>query len=153
MLRSKAAALVLAAGILLPAPAGAMSIARHERERRRCYNSSAECRGDQDYDNGRDDNRRAGISPGPFDRSPVDIHDNNLTVCFPFSTCGKKDGEQDPSQPMQPKEPITCIIQFPYHCDKRPKGMITDPRKLAQFPVTVVQMSLEFAQKILQLVV
>lgn len=96
----KVAAGIIGLSILLPTPA----FANHERDRRRCYNSSAECRGDEDYDNGRDDNRRAGISPGPFDRSPVDIHDNNLTVCFPFSQCkdpnpDQKNPDPEPSAP------------------------------------------------------
>jgi hypothetical protein len=32
-------------------------------------------------------------------------------------------------------------------------SIITDPAKLIQFPITVVQMSIEFANKILQLMV
>lgn len=31
--------------------------------------------------------------------------------------------------------------------------MITDPRKLATFPLTIVQMSLTFAQQIMKLIV
>lgn len=37
-------------------------------------------RGDEDYDNDGEDNRRAGISPGPFDRSPVDFRDNCISL-------------------------------------------------------------------------
>lgn len=62
------------------------------------YSYDHRCR-NEDYDNGRDDNRRAGISPGPFDRSPVDIHDNNLTVCFPFSQCKDKEPTDPGSAP------------------------------------------------------
>lgn len=72
----------------------------HERDR--CYN------GDCDGGSGnegeyRDDNRRAGISPGPFDRSPVDFRDNRVTICFPFARC---DSEQSPEEPDQTPQPI-----------------------------------------------
>jgi hypothetical protein len=109
--------LVGAIGFTILLPTGT-AFANHERDR--CYNSSAECRGDEDYDNGRDDNRRAGISPGPFDRSPVDIHDNNLTICFPFSQC--KDKEPNPPEGQQPTG-IACLVPFPYHCDPKPAGL------------------------------
>lgn len=55
-------------------------------------------RSDEDYDNGRDDNRRGGISPGPFDRSPVDFRDNRVTICFPFARCDARDEEPEPSR-------------------------------------------------------
>jgi len=50
----------------------------------------------QDYGSRDDRNRnrnrnRGSFSPGPFDRSPVDVHDN--TVCFPFASCGRRDGD------------------------------------------------------------
>jgi len=48
----------------------------------------------------RDDNRRAGISPGPFDRSPVDFRNNRVTICFPFARCDSTGGEEE--QPNQP---------------------------------------------------
>lgn len=88
------------------------------------YNYDHGCRhrhnsGDRDN---RDDNRRAGISPGPFDRSPVEFHDNNVTICFPFSTCGRKDDGTQPGQPKPVAGPdLMCIVKsLPYHCDPKP---------------------------------
>lgn len=61
-----------------------------------CY-QYGDCRGDSGNEGEyRDDNRRGGISPGPFDRSPVDLRDNRVVICFPFSRCDAKDGEGDP---------------------------------------------------------
>lgn len=61
-----------------------------------CY-QYGDCRGDSGNEGEyRDDNRRGGISPGPFDRSPVDFRDNRVVICFPFSRCDAKDGEGDP---------------------------------------------------------
>lgn len=63
-----------------------------------CYRYG-DCRGGSGNEGEyRDDNRRGGISPGPFDRSPVDFRDNRVVICFPFSRCDAKDGEGD--QPM-----------------------------------------------------
>lgn len=64
-----------------------------------CY--GRDC-GADDYDNRGEDNRRGGISPGPFDRSPVDFRDNRVVICFPFSNCrGEDDGRtEDPVRPM-----------------------------------------------------
>lgn len=89
----------LVAVALLTVAGPTHAFAYHERGR--CYDEH-DCRRGHDSgdDDQRDDNRRAGISPGPFDRSPVDIHDNRLVVCFPFSKCdGKDDGSGDGQQP------------------------------------------------------
>ena len=56
---------------------------------------------EQDYSS-RDRNRNRGrnrgaFSPGPFDRSPVDIHDNN--VCMPFATCTPAQDQPPADQP------------------------------------------------------
>lgn len=74
---------------------GRIVLVSHERDRCQGY----ECRDGGSGNEGeyRDDNRRAGISPGPFDRSPVDFRDNRVTICFPFSSC-----RQDPSDDQQP---------------------------------------------------
>lgn len=79
-----------------PELAARLAPADHERER--CY--GYECREGGSGNEGeyRDDNRRAGISPGPFDRSPVDFRDNRVTICFPFARCDARDegGEGEP---------------------------------------------------------
>lgn len=80
----------------------------------------------RDYDNDGEDNRRAGISPGPFDRSPVDIHDNNLTICFPFSSCRPGEGGGEGQQPVQPvdsdSDRLMCMVRsLPFHCDPKPE--------------------------------
>jgi hypothetical protein len=106
----------------LPAPVHLVGVTSYDgRDDCGGYSYSHGCRhgsGDRD---GRDDNRRAGISPGPFDRSPVDIHDNNVTVCFPFSTCGKKDdGTPTPAPPpKKTADPICVLRSLPWHCDTR----------------------------------
>lgn len=68
----------------------------------RCY--GYECREGGSGNEGeyRDDNRRAGISPGPFDRSPVDFRDNRVVICFPFSRCDAQDdgGEPRAEEPL-----------------------------------------------------
>lgn len=67
----------------------------------RCYRYG-DCRGDSGNEGEyRDDNRRGGISPGPFDRSPVDFRDNRVTICFPFSRC---DSEQQPPEEGSPPD-------------------------------------------------
>jgi len=50
----------------------------------------------------RDDNRRAGISPGPFDRSPVDFRNNRVVICFPFSRCDSAGEEEAPPSEGSP---------------------------------------------------
>ena len=71
----------------------------HERDD--CY--GYECREGGSGNEGeyRDDNRRAGISPGPFDRSPVDFRDNRVTICFPFANCRQAGEEADQPPPEQ----------------------------------------------------
>ena len=86
-------------------------------DQRRCYHA---------------ENCRGSFSPGPFDRSPVDIHDNQ--VCISPDCSGKGDGKQPPAE-------------------DRPAEMITNPAKLVQFPLTIAKMSFDFASSILKLVV
>jgi hypothetical protein len=77
--RPVVAGLVLAATLLVAGPARAHDGGDYGNgnDQRRCHRSEGDCRGS--------------FSPGPFDRSPVDVHDN--TVCFPFASCGQKDGD------------------------------------------------------------
>lgn len=79
---------------------GRVVLINHEYEGDRCYRYG-DCKGDSGNDDSdyRDDNRRGGISPGPFDRSPVDFRDNRVTICFPFSRC---DSAEDDDQPQEP---------------------------------------------------
>jgi hypothetical protein len=104
-------------------------------DQRRCYHA---------------ENCRGSFSPGPFDRSPVDVHDNQ--ICISPDCSGRDDGKKQPPQDQQPQG-IACLVPFPYHCDERPKEMITDPAKLVKFPFTIAEMSFDFAQRILKLVV
>lgn len=123
MLGKKIATAMLVGGtILVPSPAWA----DHDYDRSRCQGYDCREGGSGNEGEYRDDNRRAGISPGPFDRSPVDIHDNRLVICFPFSRCDGKDGQQDGDQPVQPAagsdlDRLECMIRsLPYHCDPKP---------------------------------
>lgn len=126
----KLAATIIAATSLFPAAA----YADHERER--CYDSGGCSDNEHDYSNhdrnrNRDRNRGA-FSPGPFDRSPVDIHDNQVCISPDCSNSGseKKGGDKKGDQPTpgengsrtyRLEEPITCLVPFPYHCDPKPK--------------------------------
>lgn len=117
MKRIVVALVVLVAAVLVPTAAWA----DHER----CQGYDCREGGSGNEGEYRDDNRRAGISPGPFDRSPVDIHDNRLVLCFPFARCDGKDGQQDGDQPIQPAESdsdrVLCMIRsLPFHCDPKP---------------------------------
>lgn len=105
-----------------PELAARLAPAYHEDDRCQGY----ECRDGGSGNEGeyRDDNRRGGISPGPFDRSPVDFRDNRVTICFPFASC-----RQDPGDDRQPPEggqrPFSepnpaCLISVPYRCDPEP---------------------------------
>lgn len=77
---------------------GRVTLINHEYEGDRCYRYG-DCRGDSGNDGEyRDDNRRGGISPGPFDRSPVDFRDNRVVVCFPFSRCDAQDDDDQPQE-------------------------------------------------------
>lgn len=76
-------------------------LASHERARcedSQCYDEEY----DYDYGNKGDNSRnreRGAFSPGPFDRSPVDIHDNY--VCISPNCERKDDGRQrEPEQPV-----------------------------------------------------
>jgi hypothetical protein len=71
----------------------------HERDD--CYGQDCRDGGSGDEGDYRDDNRRAGISPGPFDRSPVDFRDNRVTICFPFANCRQAGEEADQPPPEQ----------------------------------------------------
>jgi hypothetical protein len=107
------------------------TIAYHEcDEQSDCYDG----RYDQDYSsqdrNRNRDRNRGAFSPGPFDRSPVDIHDNQVCIS---PDCSSRDKKEEPP--------------------KGKAGFITDPRKIVEFPVTIVEMSLDFAQRIIKLVV
>lgn len=72
-----------------------VELVSHEYDGGDCYGDDC---APQDYDNRGEDNRRAGISPGPFDRSPVDFRDNRVTVCFPFARCDSQSDEQEPAR-------------------------------------------------------
>lgn len=113
------AVILLAIGFLIPAHPASAYRERGDcnregncNDQRRCADSGDDCRGS--------------FSPGPFDRSPVDVHDN----CISLDCNGH--GKPQPSQP---------------------RGFITNPAKLIEFPFTIVEMTLDFTQKILQLVV
>lgn len=113
------------------------------------YNDGGDCdwRGDcggQSYDgqwSNEDHNRnrnrnRGAFSPGPFDRSPVDFSNS----CISLDCSGRDKGEK--------KNPPPKASQH-----DRPSEMITNPAKLIQFPITIVEMSFDFAQRIMKLVV
>lgn len=55
------------------------------------------------------DRDRGAFSPGPFDRSPV-----NIWLCAPGSTCNR-----NPDEGQQPAAFI-CLVPFPFHCDPKP---------------------------------
>lgn len=100
-MRRSLVSILIMLGVLVPVPAWA----DHDYyERERCQGYDCREGGSGNEGEYRDDNRRAGISPGPFDRSPVDFRDNRVTICFPFARCDAKDGEGDSSQPV-PTEP------------------------------------------------
>lgn len=62
-----------------------------------CNEGDSSCQQyDQNYGSRDDRNRnrdrnRGAFSPGPFDRSPVDIHDNNLCISPDCSQHGKEE--------------------------------------------------------------
>jgi hypothetical protein len=68
-------------------------------------NDQRRCRGDQ---------CRGSFSPGPFDRSPVDVHDN--CVSLDCSSGGQDKKKNQPPPQQQPKN-IACLVPVPYHCD------------------------------------
>lgn len=57
------------------------------------------------------DRDRGAFSPGPFDRSPV-----NIWLCAPGSTCNRNPGDDQGQQPTG----FACLVPFPYHCDPKP---------------------------------
>lgn len=121
--------LAVALVVAVPSPA----LADHGRGGRLdgdCYEQDC---GDQTYDQWRneDQNRnrnrnRGAFSPGPFDRSPIDIHDNDL--CISPDCSGRGSGRKEGRQPPDGNKPSSspgCLIFFPYHCDRHPhpKGL------------------------------
>lgn len=99
---------------------GRIQLVSHEYGDDRCQ--GYECREGGSGNEGeyRDDNRRGGISPGPFDRSPVDLRDNRVTICFPFANCRQADEDQPPEG--QRPQSVGCLVPFPYHCDPKPNS-------------------------------
>lgn len=55
-----------------------------------------------------------------FDKSPVDIRDNNVQVCLPFARCGGDESDEEPA-PVAMQSP-GCLISVPWHCDPPPAG-------------------------------
>lgn len=113
-MRTAALAIIIALGI--PAPAYADHAGDGD-----CRGGYEEC-DRQSYDgqwSNEDRNRnrnrnRGSFSPGPFDRSPVDIRDNQF--CVGPNSCPS--GGKTPSDP----QPQTCAGPFPWHCDPHPRG-------------------------------
>jgi hypothetical protein len=68
----------------------------NDNDQRKCYRS---------------ENCRGSFSPGPFDRSPVDIHDNQVCISPDCSSHGDDKKSQ--------RVGLACLIPFPYHCDPR----------------------------------
>lgn len=67
-----------------------------------CYNEDNGHSYDN-YDRNRNRNRNRGaFSPGPFDRSPVDIHDNNVCIS-PDCSSHQGSGDQDKNPPRSGK--------------------------------------------------
>lgn len=75
-------------------------------DQRKCEGSSGDCRGS--------------FSPGPFDRSPVDIHNNQVCISPDCSTHNNGDQKKPPQQ--QPTGLAICAIPVPYHCDPKPSA-------------------------------
>lgn len=90
---------------------GRVELVRHDRQ------------GDDnggEYGNGNDNRRchgrgcRGSFSPGPFDRSPVDIHDNCVSL-----DCSGEGGKHPPAD--QQPESLGCAVPVPFHCDPEPE--------------------------------
>lgn len=97
-----------------------------------CY-QYGDCRDhDRRYDNDGEDNRRGGISPGPFDRSPVDLRDNRVVICFPFARCDG-DGKNDKGGDEQP--PMTPASLFP-----------PTPQGIRDFVVSTIKSSIDLGR-------
>lgn len=81
------AVLALAAGVAVPT-AGASSLSSH-------YGYDDDCRGGGCGNEREEDYSGAGCKYfcPTFDKSPVDLRDNNVTICMPFSVCGEKPSE------------------------------------------------------------
>lgn len=87
-----------------------------------------------DYGNGNDqrhchesENCRGSFSPGPFDRSPVDVHDNCVSLdCSGYGGQPKKPPQQQPKSAPLPTP--ACLVPVPYHCDPAPNARLTGPR-------------------------
>jgi hypothetical protein len=71
----------------------------NDNDQRRCYHA---------------ENCRGSFSPGPFDRSPVDIHDNQ--VCISPDCSSRGDNKKSGQAPAG----FDCLIPFPFHCDPKP---------------------------------
>jgi hypothetical protein len=129
----------------------------HASHRDRCrYEDCGDRYGDgysQDYDgqwSNEDRNRnrnrnRGAFSPGPFDRSPVDVHDN----CVSLDCSGSGDGQKKQPAPTapQPKQSVGCLVPVPWHCDQRPAQLFPPtPSGLRDFVVNTVKAGIEMGR-------
>jgi hypothetical protein len=68
----------------------------------------------RDCDQGDDDNYR-NVSPGPFEKSPVDAFND---MCMPGATC-YYGGTTTTTRPGRRASGIACLVPAPWHCDPR----------------------------------
>lgn len=105
-----------------------------DNDQRRCSDSGDNCRGS--------------FSPGPFDRSPVDIHDNQVCIS---PDCSHKD---NPPKSGQQKTGTACLVPVPYHCDPHPEGFIPpNPGKIPQQIADFVKLTFDFVQAVIKFAV
>lgn len=110
---------------------GKIQLVAYQDDRERC-DSDQDC-SDQSYDgqwSNEDHNRnrnrnRGAFSPGPFDRSPVDVHDNQVCISPDCSHHG-----DDKKQPPKGQQPSS----------------LTDPRKLPSVIAQIMKSGLDMGQ-------
>jgi len=69
-----------------------------------------------EYQDCRDQRHRGNFSPGPFDRSPVDVHDNEICVSL---NCAGYGSTTTTTGPRQRVSSIACLVPAPWHCDPK----------------------------------
>lgn len=129
-------------------------------ERERCYDSDCGGRGDSGDDwnsEQRNHNRRnrGAFSPGPFDRSPVEMHD----VCISLDCSGRdkeRRGGQEGSDGRGPggaesrslrPASVGCLVPVPWHCDPKPAALFPPtPDGIKAFVLSTIRGGIEMGR-------
>lgn len=116
---------------------------------RDCDPSWDDC-GDNDYrqDYGSEDRNRnrhrnrGAFSPGPFDRSPIEMHD----VCISLDCSDGRDKDRrDGDGGQHPK--AACLAPVPFHCDPAPASLFPpSPDGIRAFVVSTIRAGVEMGR-------